>query len=206
MVFIIQVLGSENWMEATNTRFQNKHKKACKSEGTRFLRKSVSVSKVVNPFTCALEPPFIGRRRDFYILRLSSKLNNILSVNMYKNVFYTQWFTELISHIYKLATSSHLEPGLLRQHLWLSLSSTFDSSFAIVVNHQDHRIKFLHSQLNWGSLKPTIPRTCQVPIVLKQETDLRSSAHSTVVSRKLRGLVNHVKITKHLHEHFHVTK
>jgi hypothetical protein len=72
-----------------NTRFPNEHKKACKSEGTRFPRKSVSTSNVVNPFTRALKPPFIGRRKDFYIPRLSSNLKNILSVNMYKNVFYT---------------------------------------------------------------------------------------------------------------------
>jgi hypothetical protein len=80
--------GSENRMGAPNTRFQNDHKKACKSEGTRFRRKSDFTSKVVSPFTCALEPPFIGRRRDFYIPRLSWNLKNILSVNMYKNVFY----------------------------------------------------------------------------------------------------------------------
>jgi hypothetical protein len=42
----------------------------------------------VNPFTRALEPPFIGKRKDFYILRLPSNLENIPGVNMYKNVFY----------------------------------------------------------------------------------------------------------------------
>jgi hypothetical protein len=34
-------------------------------------------SKVVNRFTRALSPPFIGRRKDFYILRLPSNLKNI---------------------------------------------------------------------------------------------------------------------------------
>jgi hypothetical protein len=48
----------------------------------------VLASKVVNPFTCVLSPPFIGRRRDFYILRLPSNLRNIPNVNTYKNVFY----------------------------------------------------------------------------------------------------------------------
>jgi hypothetical protein len=50
--------GFENRMGGPNTRFPNEHKKARKSEGTRFPRKSVSASKVVNPFTRALEPPF----------------------------------------------------------------------------------------------------------------------------------------------------
>jgi hypothetical protein len=71
-----------------NTRFQNGHEKACKNEGTRNRRKSVLISKVVNPFTRALESPFIGRRRDFYIPILPSNLGNIPSVNMYMNVFY----------------------------------------------------------------------------------------------------------------------
>jgi hypothetical protein len=44
--------------------------------GTRNPRKSALTSKVVNPFTHALVPPFIGRQRDFYILRLPSNLEN----------------------------------------------------------------------------------------------------------------------------------
>jgi hypothetical protein len=54
----------------------------------RNLRKSVLASKVVNRITRALAPPFIGRRRDFYIPRIPSNLRNISSVNMYTNVFY----------------------------------------------------------------------------------------------------------------------
>jgi hypothetical protein len=57
-------------------------------EGTKNPLKHVLASKVVNPFTCALMPPFIGRRRDFYIPRLPSNLENIPNVNTYKNVFY----------------------------------------------------------------------------------------------------------------------
>jgi hypothetical protein len=38
------------------------------------LRKLVLTSKVVNPFTRALAPPFIGRRRDFYIPKMPSNL------------------------------------------------------------------------------------------------------------------------------------
>jgi hypothetical protein len=83
------------------------------------LRKPVHASKVVNPFTCALAPPFTGRRRDFYIPRLPSNLRNIPNENIYKNVFYISWFAGLISYIYKAATSSHFEPGLLKWSLWL---------------------------------------------------------------------------------------
>jgi hypothetical protein len=69
-------------------RLPNKHEKAFRNEETRNLRKSVLASKVVNHFTRALGPHFIGRRRDFYISRLPSNLKNIPSVNMYMNVFY----------------------------------------------------------------------------------------------------------------------
>jgi hypothetical protein len=72
----------------------------------------VLASKVVNPFTRALRPPFIGRRRDFYIPRSPSNLENIPSVNTYMNVFYIPWFAELISHIYKPATCTHFKLGL----------------------------------------------------------------------------------------------
>jgi hypothetical protein len=51
-----------------------------------------------------------------------------------------------------------------------------------------------------------IPRTRQVSAVLKQETDLRSSAHSAIGSHNLKGLVNHVKTSKHFHEQLHFTK
>jgi hypothetical protein len=53
---------------------------------TRNLQKTALASKVVNTFTRALGPPFIGRQRDFYIPRLPSNLENIPSV--YMNAFY----------------------------------------------------------------------------------------------------------------------
>jgi hypothetical protein len=59
----------------------------------------------VNPFTRALAPPFIGRRRDFYIPKIPSSSKNIPSVNTYMNVI-------SISYIYKPATSSHSKPEL----------------------------------------------------------------------------------------------
>jgi hypothetical protein len=77
------------------------------------LQKTALTSKVMNPFTPAPAPPFIGRRRDFYIPKVPSNLRNIPYVNSYMNIFY-------ISYIYKPATSSHVEPGLLRKRLWLS--------------------------------------------------------------------------------------
>jgi hypothetical protein len=69
-------------------RFTNRHTKGHKNKETRNFRKPDFTSKVVNPFTRALEPPFIGRRRDFDILRLPSDLKNIPSVNMYMTVVY----------------------------------------------------------------------------------------------------------------------
>ena len=83
--------GSENRIRYPNTgleRVNTKVTKVMKKQGIRNPRKPVLASKVVNPFTRALEPPFIGRRRDFYIPKLPSNLKNISSVNMYKNVFY----------------------------------------------------------------------------------------------------------------------
>jgi hypothetical protein len=74
-------------------------------EETRNLLKTAQTSKVVNPFTRALAPPFIGRRRDFYIPKVPSNPRNIPNVNTYMNVFY-------ISYIYKFATSSHAKPKL----------------------------------------------------------------------------------------------
>jgi hypothetical protein len=78
-------------------------------EETKNLLKTALTSKVVNPFTRALTPPFIGRRRDFYILKTPSSLKNIPSVN-------------------KPATSSHTKPGLFEMtsltwpltDLWIS--------------------------------------------------------------------------------------
>jgi hypothetical protein len=78
---------------------------------TRNLLKTAHASKVVNPFTRALAPPFT---RDFYIMKIPSNQRNIPTVNMYMNVFYTPRFAGLISHFYKPATSSHIKPGLLR--------------------------------------------------------------------------------------------
>jgi hypothetical protein len=90
------------------TRVEGKSKRSSTQltqEETKNLLKTTQTSKVVNPFTRALTPPFIGRRRDFYIPKTPSSLKNISSVNMYMNVFY-------ISYIYKPATSSHTKPGL----------------------------------------------------------------------------------------------
>jgi hypothetical protein len=90
----------------------------------------------VNPFTCAIGPPFIERRRDFCIPRLPSNLENIPSVNMYMNVFYISWFAGLISYIYKLATSSHFKPGLLRWRLWLGLPLTTESLLVKIITYK----------------------------------------------------------------------
>jgi hypothetical protein len=68
----------------------------------------------VNPFTHALTPPFIRRRRDFYIPTILLNSKNIPCVNTHTNVFY-------ISYIYKPATSSHAKPGLFETTTWTLL-------------------------------------------------------------------------------------
>jgi hypothetical protein len=82
------VWGSENQMESPNQKIRNERTKARTKEGTRNPLKFALASKNVNPFTRALVPPFIGRRRDFYILRLPSNLENIHDVNIYIYIFY----------------------------------------------------------------------------------------------------------------------
>jgi hypothetical protein len=108
---------SDGIPEHKSTRIQNartfKSRTQFTKEETKNLLKTARASKVVNPFTRALAPPFIGRRMDFYIPKIPSNLTNIPSVNMYMNVLYISWFAGLISYIYKSATSSHIKPGLL---------------------------------------------------------------------------------------------
>jgi hypothetical protein len=83
---------SDGIPEHRSTRMQNirtfKFGTQITKEETKNLQKTAHVSKVVNLFTRALAPPFIGRRRDFYIPKIPSNLWNIPSVNMYTNVFY----------------------------------------------------------------------------------------------------------------------
>jgi hypothetical protein len=57
------------------------------ARGDKDSLKIAQTSKVVNAFTRALTPPFIGSRRDFYIPKIPSDPRNIPSVNMYMNVF-----------------------------------------------------------------------------------------------------------------------
>jgi hypothetical protein len=82
------MLGVRKSEGVPNTRATKEDAQFTKDRETKNLRKSVLASKVVNPFTRALAPPFIERRRDFYISRIPSNLRNISSVTMYTNVFY----------------------------------------------------------------------------------------------------------------------
>jgi hypothetical protein len=79
-------LAWENLVLVTRTRKFNAQ--FMKVMETKNPRKSSLASKVVNPFTRARAPPFIGRPRDFYIPKIPSKLGNIPNVNMYTNIFY----------------------------------------------------------------------------------------------------------------------
>jgi hypothetical protein len=55
-----KLLGAENQIKSPNTRVKNTSHKNCERE-TKNLQKPVLASKIVNPFTRALAPPFIGR-------------------------------------------------------------------------------------------------------------------------------------------------
>jgi hypothetical protein len=171
--------GSKNRMESLNIKISNRNTQVTKKEETKNLRKSVFASKVVNPFTRALAPPFIGRRRGFYIPRIPSNLENIPSVNTYMNVFYISWFAGLISYIYKSATSSHFQPGLLKCRLWLGLFP--DSRSFFPKDHHPPRFP------NWGSLwflnfvGSWSPESHQILVVLKHTVNLRTEANSAVI-------------------------
>jgi hypothetical protein len=119
-----------------------------------------------------LSPSFIGRQTDFYIPRLPLNLKNIPNVNMYMNVFWIPWFEGLISHIYKPDTCSHLKPGLLGQRPWLqpfiheNSQSQRSSNWASESTAKEKFLKISEVSIF------TIPRTRQVPAVLKREADL----------------------------------
>jgi hypothetical protein len=83
-------------------------------------------------------PPFIGRRRDFYIPTIPLNLKNIPSVNTHTNVFY-------ISYIYQPATSSHAKPGLFETTtLTLLLASSQIPSFRKSSRAVTHEFVFHH--------------------------------------------------------------
>jgi hypothetical protein len=156
--------GSENQMESPNTRFPNKPLKARTMRGDKESPKVYLRLKSCEPFTCALEPPFIERRMDFYIPRLPSNLENIPSVNMYMNVFYIPWFAELISYIYKPSTSSYFKPRLLRWWLWLGLPLTSVTLFAKIITYQDSKTETDRASRNSQFMTSWIH---QIPVVLK---------------------------------------
>jgi hypothetical protein len=77
-------------MEPLNKRLKNQeqtHRKTPKVGDKESLKVCILL-KSCEPLSHALGPPFIGRRRDFYILILPSDLENIPNGNMYMNVFY----------------------------------------------------------------------------------------------------------------------
>jgi hypothetical protein len=68
--------GPENRWKSPNTRTTRFNTQFTKDRETKNHQKSVLASKVVNPFTRARAPPFIGRRRDFYFPKIPSDLGN----------------------------------------------------------------------------------------------------------------------------------
>jgi hypothetical protein len=76
------VKGSENRKVSPNTRETKEDVQFTNSRKTGNLRKFVLASKVVNLFTRAHAPPFIGRRRDFYVPKIPFESRE------YTNIFY----------------------------------------------------------------------------------------------------------------------
>jgi hypothetical protein len=121
-----------------NSRMQERERRQSTPESL------CSPQKLWTPLHVPSGSPFIWRRRDFYISRLPSNLENIPSVNMYMNVFYTPWFAGLISYIYKPATSSHFKTGLFEM-----TSLTWPSTDFQNLIREDHHLSRL---MNWDSL------------------------------------------------------
>jgi hypothetical protein len=84
--------GSQIRLESPNTRVTNKnHEQECTRHeewGDKESPKACARLKCCESLYTCPHAPFIGRRREFYIPRLPSKLWNISNVNTYKNVFY----------------------------------------------------------------------------------------------------------------------
>jgi hypothetical protein len=117
---------SENWDGIPeHERKYNRHVQVqqWRKRRQRTSQRLLKPQKLWIPLHVPSRPPFIGRRRDFYIPKTPSNSKNILSVNMYMNVFY-------ISYIYKPATSSHTKPGLFEMSsLTLLLTDSWISPF-----------------------------------------------------------------------------
>jgi hypothetical protein len=155
-VFVINVgyplLGVQKW-EGVPEHESFKSKCAIhERQGDKESPKVCTHLKSCEPLYTCPRAPFIETQKDFYIPKLPSNLENIPSVNMYKNALYIPWFTGLISYIYKFATSSHFKPGLLRWCLWLGFFLTPNLLFTKITAH-------------WGSRIKTSPnsRTSQIP-------------------------------------------
>jgi hypothetical protein len=202
-------------MESPNTRVTNRSTQVMKKEEIKNLRKPVRTSKVVNPFTRALAPPFIGRRRDFYILRLPSNQGNFLNVNTYMKVFYIPWFTGLISYIYKPTTSSHFKPGLFEMTSLTWLPRTFEVLFTRIITHQDSRIEEswnlpIHNFLNFTRFQSSWK---QQHCIQKAKFDIEFTKYSEgqqlaqnsteLLSWTLSCYEFRISHYSHTHEHFH---
>jgi hypothetical protein len=103
--------GPKGRIESPNTRFSNKNHKSCERE-TKNLRKLVLASKVVNPFTRALAPPFIERRRDFLHPENTLKFREYSKCEHVHERLIHPVICGADSYIYKPATISHVKPRL----------------------------------------------------------------------------------------------
>jgi hypothetical protein len=99
----------------------------------------------VNPFTRALTSPFIGRRRDFYILTIPLNSKNIPSVNTHTQMSFT-------SHIFTSLPLVHtLNLDFLRRYLWLCFLLVRESPAQEIFTYCDSIIlpNFTDSRSSW---------------------------------------------------------
>jgi hypothetical protein len=177
------------------------------AKGDKNLLNTAQASKVVNPLTRALVPPFIGRRRDFYIPKTPSSLKNIPNVNMYTNVFY-------ISYIYKPATSSHTKSELFETAslTWLltdSRISPFRKSSCAATSELDLQqiLKFRRLPISWFCrfMTSSLHKFATLELRRFKIPDLRKFTTSELRRFKIPDL-RRFKILENSFHEFHTTR
>jgi hypothetical protein len=87
IIALIGLLGGKEKVEETARSGEDRGGARSVKQG-KGKGQAAQVPKSLNPFTRALAPPFIGRRREFYITTTPLASENIPSVNAYRIVFF----------------------------------------------------------------------------------------------------------------------
>jgi hypothetical protein len=117
---VLEIQESDNTLELIGERI---HKWVDDKES---LKACISPQKMWTPLHVP-RPPFIGRRRDFYISIIPSDLENIPNGNMYINVFSYPVICGTNFGYLQTCHLSTLKSGLLVPRLWLGSFVTLPS-------------------------------------------------------------------------------